>query len=72
MLSTQTVAKISRFLLYVIAVLPLVLWPGFTFPYVTIRTSLFRVLVEIVVVLVLLLWAGGRVQFKGFKRQYFF
>jgi len=30
------------------------------------------VLVEIVVVLVLLLWAGGRVQFKGFKRQYFF
>lgn len=70
--SSQTLIKTSRILLYTTAVLPLVLWAGFTFPYVTIRTVLFRVIVEVVLVLVALLWVQGRLRFANVRAQYFF
>jgi len=72
MFTAQTLTKSSRLLLYATAVLPFVLWSGFTFPYVTIRTVAFRVIIEIVVVLALLLYVRGRVQFSNLKQQYFF
>lgn len=71
MLNTHTLLKISRILLYATAVLPMVLWSGFTFPYVTIRTALFRIIVEVALVLVLVLWVQGRIQFLNLRRQYF-
>ncbi|MDP6769431.1 MAG: hypothetical protein QF704_01895, partial [Anaerolineales bacterium] len=70
--NTQKLIKISRILLYSIAVLPFVVWSGFTFPYVTIRTVIFRVIIEILVVLALFLYIRGRIQFSNLKNQYFF
>jgi O-antigen ligase/tetratricopeptide (TPR) repeat protein len=70
--TTYKLIKISRLLLYAIPILPIVLWAGFTFPYVTIRTVAFRVIVEIVVVLVVLLWAKGKLNFASLRQQYFF
>lgn len=72
MLNLQTLLKASRILLYSTAVLPLVLWAGFTFPYVTIRTVAFRISIEIAAVLVLLLWVQGRVRFAHLRTQWFF
>ena len=72
MLNANKLIKFSRILLYLIPVLPFVLWTGFTFPYVTIRTVLFRIIVEIVVCVSIWLWIEGKIVFTGFKRDYFF
>jgi len=68
----EKLIKMCRILLYSTAVLPLVLWAGFTFPYVTIRTVFFRVIIEIIGLMLLWLWMHGKVQFSAFKRAYFF
>ncbi|MBI2050368.1 MAG: O-antigen ligase family protein [Parcubacteria group bacterium] len=70
--ANQKFITVSRVLLYTSAVLPLVLWPGFTFPYVTIRTVFFRIIIEIVATLAVWLWALGRIRFTNLKQQYFF
>ncbi|MBI2637002.1 MAG: O-antigen ligase family protein [Parcubacteria group bacterium] len=70
--ANQKLITFSRVLLYATAVLPVVLWPGVTFPYVTIRTVLFRVIIEAAVGVVLLLWMKGRIQFAQLRGQYFF
>ncbi len=70
--TNQKLITFSRVLLYATAVLPVVLWAGVTFPYVTIRTALFRVIVEVVVGVVLLLWVKGRIRFAPLRGQYFF
>ncbi len=69
---SQTLFKTSRVLLYATAVLPVVLWGGFTFPYVTIRTVLFRIIVETVLMLAAFLWIQGHVRFANLRQQYFF
>lgn len=55
-----------------LAALPLVLWAGFSFPYVTIRTVFFRIIIEAALVLALLLFVQGKIRLVNFGKQYFF
>lgn len=47
--------RAARWLLFGTALVPIAVWPGFFFPYVTIRAVLFRVLVELATAILLYL-----------------
>ena len=66
------ITRLSRVLLYSTVVLPFIVWANFSFPYVTIRTSLFRIIVESVLVLLLVLIIKSRMRIKSIARNYFF
>ncbi|MBU2576007.1 O-antigen ligase family protein, partial [Patescibacteria group bacterium] len=71
MFDNKKLIKISKLLLYAIAVLPFILWAGFSFPYVTIRVSLFRIIIEIVMILSIVLLLQGNNIFTRLKQNYF-
>lgn len=54
-LSDSAIARSVRWLLYATLLVPVVVFPGFLFPFVTIRAVYFRVLVEIAAALLLYL-----------------
>src|SRR3989338_9888716 len=68
----QTIARLARILLYGAAVLPFIVWANFSFPYVTVRTSLFRIIVEIVLVLLIVMIIKSGARLGGLKRSYVF
>lgn len=64
-------ARIARWLLYATLLVPVVVFPGFFFPFVTIRAVYFRVLVEIATALLLYL-ALRREASANFRRDVVF
>ena len=71
MFDNKNLIKVSNFLLFSTAFLPFVLWAGFSFPYVTIRISLFRIIIEVVMILSIILLLQGNNLFSRLKQNYF-
>lgn len=66
------VRKILKYLLYFVAFVPILLFSGYSFPYVTFRTVIFRALMEAICILVLWLYLEGKIKFANLKNNYFF
>jgi O-antigen ligase/cytochrome c-type biogenesis protein CcmH/NrfG len=64
--------KIIKIFLYFTALTPLILMARFSFPYVTVRTAIFRTAIEAVAILFLWLWLKNKIQIAELKKNYFF
>ena len=70
MIATAKLVKTSKLLLYATAVLPFILLAKFSFPYVTVRTALFRMIIEVVLIILLWLCWQGKVSGQNWKKVY--
>lgn len=58
-MNNQKIIRIIRILLYLTALTPIIIAAKFSFPYVTVRTVFFRLVIELALILVLWLMAAG-------------
>jgi|GEM_PF-911403 len=70
MFSSSKLVKISKLLLYATAALPFVLTARFSFPYVTVRTAVFRIIIEVAAIIWLWLYIKNKVRFQNLKKAY--
>ncbi len=79
-MNNQKIVKVINFLLYLTALTPIMLAAKFSFPYVTVRTVFFRLVIELALLLVLWLAAVGALSLNkaeadkasALKQNYFF
>lgn len=66
--------KISKILLYLMALTPIIFWQNFIFPYITLRTIFFRIIISIIFILFLYLILEKKIKidFTFLKKNYFF
>jgi O-antigen ligase len=67
----NSLTKSAKILLWATALMPIVLFAAYMFPYVTVRTLFFRMLAEGAALLWLWLWLKGQVRPLGKKQAYF-
>lgn len=68
----SSVEKLVKILLYATALTPIILLAKFSFPYVTVRTTFFRVIMEITAILFLCLLIRNKISLSNLKKSYFF
>jgi len=71
-MNQEKIIKISKILLYLTALMPVILAARFSFPYVTVRTTLFRIVIEITLILFLWLILEKKIRLGNLKKNYFF
>ena len=70
MITSSKLVKISKLLLYATAVLPFVLMARFSFPYVTVRTAIFRIIIELVAIILFWLYLQNKTSGQNWKKTY--
>ena len=71
-MTSANLIKIIKVLLYFTALTPLILMARFSFPYVTVRTAIFRMVIEAIAILFLWLWLKNKIRITELKKNYFF
>jgi O-antigen ligase/cytochrome c-type biogenesis protein CcmH/NrfG len=67
----QRLIKIAKILLYLTALTPFILAARYSFPYVTVRTVWFRLIIEVVLILVVWLLVKNKFRLTNWRQNYF-